>query len=103
MDSCTPLCLFTGRVESRDGEYVLTILEQETELGTLEPGDTYRVGVYPGISTSPATTATGRSLPRGSARPTGSTPAILTQPTSSSLVSRWAAGVLTDDNATVLA
>lgn len=56
MDSSTPLCLFTGRVESRDGEYVLTIPEQEVELGTLEPGDTYRVGVYPGISTSSTTT-----------------------------------------------
>ena len=56
MDSSTPLCLFTGRIESRDGEYVLTIPAQEIELGVLEPGDTYRVGVYPGISTASTTT-----------------------------------------------
>ena len=52
MDSSTPLCLFTGRVEARDGEYVFTVPEQEVELGALEPGETYRVGAYPGVNTS---------------------------------------------------
>ncbi|MEF8973572.1 MAG: TRAM domain-containing protein [Haloarcula sp.] len=55
MDSSAPLCLFTGCVEARDGEYVVTVPEQEVELGTLEPGDTYRIGMYPGAnSSSPA-------------------------------------------------
>jgi predicted RNA-binding protein with TRAM domain len=43
----TPLCLFTGRVDRRDGEYVLRIPEQELDLGTLESDEVYRVGVYP--------------------------------------------------------
>jgi predicted RNA-binding protein with TRAM domain len=52
MDSSTPLCLFTGRVEAQNGEYVVTVPEQEVELGDLEPGETYRVGVYPSVNTS---------------------------------------------------
>jgi len=55
MDSSSPLCLFTGRVEVRDGEYVVTVPEQEVELGALEPGETYRVGVYPNVNTSSPT------------------------------------------------
>ena len=51
MDSSTPLCLFSGRVEERDGEYVVTIPQQEIDLGTLEPQATYRVGMYPSAST----------------------------------------------------
>ena len=57
MDSSTPLCLFTGRVEGRDGEYVVTVPEQEVELGDLEPGESYRVGVYPGVNTSSPTSS----------------------------------------------
>lgn len=52
MDPSTPLCLFTGRVEARHGEYVVTVPRQEVELGDLEPGETYRVGVYSGVNTS---------------------------------------------------
>jgi predicted RNA-binding protein with TRAM domain len=52
MDSTTPLCLFAGRVEARDGEFIITVPEQEVELGALEPGESYRVGVYPGVNTS---------------------------------------------------
>lgn len=52
MESSTPLCLFTGRVEARDGEYVVTVPEQEVELGVLKPGETYRIGVYPDANTS---------------------------------------------------
>ena len=55
MQSSTPLCLFTGRVEKQNGEYVLTIPDQEIELGTLQPGDTYRIGVHPTESVPPAT------------------------------------------------
>ena len=51
MDSSTLLCLFSGRVEERDGEYVITIPQQEIDLGTLEFEEIYRVGVYPGVST----------------------------------------------------
>jgi predicted RNA-binding protein with TRAM domain len=47
MQSSTPLCLFTGQVEKQNGEYVLTIPDQEIDLGTLESDETYRVGIYP--------------------------------------------------------
>ena len=46
MQQSTPLCLFTGRVKRQDDEYVLTIPEQEIELGTLHSEETYRVGIY---------------------------------------------------------
>lgn len=60
MELPAALCLFTGRVEERDGEYVVTVPQQEVELGALEPGDTYRVGMYPGVSPSTETAETRR-------------------------------------------
>ena len=51
MDSSTLLCLFSGRVEERDGEYIITIPQQEVDLRALESEETYRVGVYPGVFT----------------------------------------------------
>jgi len=59
MDLPIPLCLCTARVEDRGGEYVVTIPKQEVELGTLDAGETYRVGLYPGPSTAPGTTPSG--------------------------------------------
>jgi len=56
MDSSTPLCLFSGRVEERNGDYVITIPTQEVDLRTLESEETYRVGMYPGVSTSSEST-----------------------------------------------
>lgn len=61
MDSPIPLCLCTARVEDRGGEYVITIPKQEVELGTLDSGDTYRVGLYPSPSTAPGTTTSEKS------------------------------------------
>jgi predicted RNA-binding protein with TRAM domain len=55
MDPTTPLCLFTGRVEAQDGEYVVTVPEHEAGLGDLELGESYRVGVYPDAKTSSPT------------------------------------------------
>jgi len=55
MQQSTPLCLFTARVEKQNGEYVLTIPEQEIELGTLQPDETYRVGVYTASSATGST------------------------------------------------
>jgi predicted RNA-binding protein with TRAM domain len=37
-------CLFSGRVERRDGDYVVEIPASEVELGTLEEGAVYRFG-----------------------------------------------------------
>ncbi|MFD1569500.1 TRAM domain-containing protein [Halorubrum laminariae] len=38
-------CLFTGEIEERDGEHVVTVPESEIEHGTLEPGKSYRVAL----------------------------------------------------------
>ncbi|AXG08346.1 TRAM domain-containing protein (plasmid) [Haloplanus rubicundus] len=56
MDLPIPLCLCTAHVEDRGGEYVVTIPKQEVELGTLDAGETYRVGLYPGPATASGTT-----------------------------------------------
>ena len=47
MEPSDPLCLFTGRIERRDGEYVVTIPAHEVDLGTIAAEGTYRVGMYP--------------------------------------------------------
>jgi predicted RNA-binding protein with TRAM domain len=60
MQSSTPLCLFTGQVEKQNGEYVLTIPDQEIDLGTLQPDETYRIGVY---ATASAPSGTGDHQP----------------------------------------
>jgi predicted RNA-binding protein with TRAM domain len=52
MEPSDPLCLFTGRVERRDGEYVLTIPKREVDLGTIAAERTYRVGMYPALGQS---------------------------------------------------
>jgi predicted RNA-binding protein with TRAM domain len=62
MQLSTPLCLFTGRVDHQNGEYVLRIPEQELDLGTLESDEVYRVGVYP----TAASTDSGRTESRES-------------------------------------
>jgi len=59
MDSPIPLCLCTARVEDRGGDYVVTVPKQEVELGTLDAGETYRVGLYPGPATASETTPAG--------------------------------------------
>lgn len=67
MESPTPLCLFTGRVEARDGEYVFEVPEREVDLDTLQPGETYRVGVYPDVSTSSTTDDPGQATTESNA------------------------------------
>jgi len=63
MDSPIPLCLCTARVEDRGGDYVVTIPKQEVELGTLDAGETYRVGLYPGPATASGRTQVGTPKP----------------------------------------
>ncbi|EMA68155.1 deoxyribonuclease/rho motif-related TRAM [Halorubrum aidingense JCM 13560] len=38
-------CLFTGEIEERDGDHVVTIPASELEHGTVAPNDTYRVAL----------------------------------------------------------
>ena len=39
------LCLFTGEIEERDDRTVVRIPAHEIGVGTIEPGDTYRIAV----------------------------------------------------------
>lgn len=39
------LTVFSGRVEERVGSLVVEVPEREVDLGTLEPGETYRVAL----------------------------------------------------------
>lgn len=38
-------CLFSGRIEQRDGSYVVELPEREVQVGNLEAGGTYKIGV----------------------------------------------------------
>jgi predicted RNA-binding protein with TRAM domain len=76
MESRTPLCLFTGRVETDDGRVVVTVPERELELGTLEAGATYQVGLYPDPSASTEATDGDHAEPSGR----DATPAAATEP-----------------------
>lgn len=38
-------CLFSGRVEVRDGSYVIEVPRDEVGLGAIEAGEVYRVGI----------------------------------------------------------
>ncbi|WP_176451118.1 TRAM domain-containing protein [Halorubrum sp. Ea1] len=48
-------CLFSGKIEERDGSYVVKIPEQELRLGELQANETYRVAVLPAPTTNEAT------------------------------------------------
>ena len=41
------LCLYTARLEERDGEFVFDVPDSELEYGDLEAGGVYRVAVLP--------------------------------------------------------
>ncbi|MFC6770690.1 deoxyribonuclease, partial [Halorubrum pallidum] len=71
-------CLFTGEIEERDGEHVVTVPSSEIEHGTLEPGESYRVALIARETTGSSEAAasqtdsgrdTGRSLSGNGAGP----------------------------------
>ncbi|QUO47209.1 TRAM domain-containing protein [Halorubrum ruber] len=47
-------CLFSGKVEERDGSYVVEVPQQEITLGELQADKTYRVAVLPSPETNGA-------------------------------------------------
>ncbi|WP_172863991.1 TRAM domain-containing protein [Halorubrum trapanicum] len=49
-------CLFSGKVEERNGPHVIEIPEQELRLGDLEADETYRVALLPSPTTSETNT-----------------------------------------------
>jgi predicted RNA-binding protein with TRAM domain len=63
--------LFSAHVDERDGSYVIEVPASEVEAGTLTPGETYRVGVFPlggpGTDTGTGTAAEATEDGRGAA------------------------------------
>ncbi|MDR5673869.1 TRAM domain-containing protein [Halalkaliarchaeum sp. AArc-GB] len=49
-------CLFSGKVEERNGSYMIEIPEQELRLGNLETDETYRIAVLSSSTTSETNT-----------------------------------------------
>jgi len=47
-------CLFSGKIEERNGSPVIEIPEQELQLGELQVDETYRVAVLPSPETNEA-------------------------------------------------
>ena len=47
-------CLFSGKVQERNGAYVIEVPEQELRLGELQTDETYRVAVLPPSTTNDA-------------------------------------------------
>ena len=47
-------CLFSGKVEERDGAYVVEVPEQEISLGDIQVDETYRVAILPSPETNEA-------------------------------------------------
>ncbi|WP_123536886.1 TRAM domain-containing protein [Halosimplex salinum] len=45
-------CLFSARVEERDGSYVVEVPKEEVRLGAIEADSTYRVALVPSPTTS---------------------------------------------------
>lgn len=50
-------CLFSGEIEERNGSYVLTVPDQERELGNLQANETYRVAILPTAEPDVTTTS----------------------------------------------
>jgi predicted RNA-binding protein with TRAM domain len=45
-------CLFSGKIEERNGSYMVEVPEQELRLGNLQADETYRVAVLPAAVTN---------------------------------------------------
>lgn len=75
MTAPDPHCLFTARIDEQSGDYVVRVPDSEIDLGALEAGGVYRVGVYPAAEASddapPATT----DAPANTAPATSNSPA----------------------------
>jgi predicted RNA-binding protein with TRAM domain len=60
-----PHCLFSARIEERSGDYVVQIPTSELDLGTLDVGSVYRVGLYPAHEAGGGDRSEGRTAERG--------------------------------------
>ncbi|GAA0722336.1 putative RNA-binding protein with TRAM domain [Halorubrum trapanicum] len=89
-------CLYTGRVESRGDEYVVTVPASEIEHGSVSVGETYRIAVLdragPEEGESASNADGGASVPDGDGASTGTPSEDGKRPTS-----RGAAGAVQPD------
>jgi predicted RNA-binding protein with TRAM domain len=94
MESPAPHCLFTGRIERRDGDYVVVVPNQEVDIGTLESDGVYRFEVVPAADGT--TETTDDATP--SSRATGASP-VPTTPSAATAQSASAADDSADSSA----
>jgi len=57
------LCLFSARIETRDGSHVIEVPDAEFDMGDLEAGSTYRVALLPGGDTESSSPAPAQGAP----------------------------------------
>jgi len=67
------LCLFSARVEQRNGSYVVEVPERELELGDLAEGEAYRIAVLPAATGTETETDTGTGTGTETGTGTGAT------------------------------
>lgn len=63
-DADTLLAMFSGQIERRDGEAVISVPHRELDLGGLAVGDSYRVAVLPHSNSDVDTTAVSNTTKR---------------------------------------
>lgn len=66
-------CLFSGRVEERDGSYVIEVPRDEVDLGAIDAGEVYRVGI---VGHPPAESESSRTEPSEPTRETTDGPPV---------------------------
>ncbi len=71
------LCLYSARVERRDGSYVVEIPQREIDVGDVEDGGTYRVAmIAPDAGDASPTSGGATARDRGGSRDGGSGPPV---------------------------
>lgn len=76
MEGPDPLCLFSALLERRGDTYVFEVPAREVDVGALEPGEGYRVGVYPQLAGSAGAAEAAPDQPESSrSNPSRSAPA----------------------------
>lgn len=69
------LCLFSARVEARNGSYVIEVPERELDVGALTEGETYRVAMCSGVTDQPSSTEPNTGATDTQSSPEPETPA----------------------------
>ncbi|NIS29662.1 MAG: TRAM domain-containing protein [Actinobacteria bacterium] len=58
------LCLFSARIEAREGDHVIEVPDAEFDLGALDAGSTYRVALLPAAGSGGGSSEGGRAAAR---------------------------------------